>query len=319
MIGVFTLITEVLLPVNAYKCSVDLGHFTLWSSPSLVPLHTIVFSNFPLCSVNLAATSVVNPGTRTIATASILTISKIGEALTYSTSISTSRSQIVEIAETTIQVLSILYCCQSLTQYFEQQNAQSLSSSSSPQAYFKYRLLSLTPPAMSAVIAVGLISALEAAFLFVFLLWLLRQKRNKDRNGASNNADGNIVPMTTVVPDIILTPVLPSSPPSARVISVSTIESLASDLPRRLSQSSRNAYEEEIERLRQEVLAQKNHIRYMHEQMELTHISSPPPSYRSRRSNTSDYFGSSSPLPPLPPLPSPLMQPRPVLDRAYVI
>ncbi|KAK0244746.1 hypothetical protein EDD85DRAFT_211151 [Armillaria nabsnona] len=171
---------------------------------------------------------------------------------------------------------------------------------------------------MSAVIGVGLTS-LEAAFLFVFLLWLLLQQRKKDRNGASNDADGNIVPTMTVVPDIILTPVLPSSPPSARVISVSIIESLASDLPRRLSQSSRNAYEEEIERLRQEVSAQKNHIRCMHEQMELTHIGSPPPSYRSRRSDTSDYFGSSSSLPPLPPLPSLLMQPRPVMDRAYLI
>ncbi|KAK0438650.1 hypothetical protein EV421DRAFT_956919 [Armillaria borealis] len=161
---------------------------------------------------------------------------------------------------------------------------------------------------MSAVIAIGLILAFEAAFLIVFL-WALRQQRKKYRNGASNNADGNIVPTPTVVPDPILTPVLPSSPPYARAISISTIESLASDLPRRLSQSSRNAYEEEIERLRQEVLSQKNHIRYMHEQMELTHISSPPPSYRSsRRSDNSDYFSSSSSLPS-----------GPVLDRAYVI
>ncbi|KAK0244747.1 hypothetical protein EDD85DRAFT_211165 [Armillaria nabsnona] len=52
MIGVFTLITEALV--------VSL----------LVPLHTTVFSNIPLCSVNLAATSVVNPGTRTIDTIS---------------------------------------------------------------------------------------------------------------------------------------------------------------------------------------------------------------------------------------------------------
>ncbi len=175
---------------------------------------------------------------------------------------------------------------------------------------------------MSAVIAAVLISAFEAAFLFVFLLWVLLQQRKKDRNGASNNADDNIVPAPTVVPDPIppRASVLPSSPPPARTISIiSTIESLTSGLPRRLSQSSRNAYEEEIERLRQEVLAQKNHITYMREQMELKHIGSPPPSYRSRRSDTSDYFGSSSSLPPLPPLLSPLMQPPPVLDRAYVI
>ncbi|KAK0438661.1 hypothetical protein EV421DRAFT_1738412 [Armillaria borealis] len=197
---------------------------------------------------------------------------------------------------------------------------------------------------------VGLVLASEVVFLWAF-------HRRKNHRGADNNVNGNVVPAPIVVPDPILTPVLPSSPPLARTRSISTIESLPSIVPpptvvphpiptpvlpssppssramsistieslasgplRRLSQSSRNAYEEEIECLRQEVLAQKNHITYMHEQMELTHIGSPPPSYRSsRRSDNSGYSGSSSPLSPLPPLPSPLMQPPPVLDRAYVI
>ncbi|PBK95966.1 hypothetical protein ARMGADRAFT_1028209 [Armillaria gallica] len=203
--------------------------------------------------------------------------------------------------------------------------------------------------AIASVIAgsiVGLVLASEVVFLWAFYRW------KKNHRGADNNVNGDVVPTPIVVPDPVLTPVLPSSPPLAWTTSIdSTIESLPSivqpptvvphpiltpvlpssppsarvisTLPsnpqRTLSQSSRNTYEEEIERLRQEVLAQKNHITYMHEQMELTHIDSPPPSYRSRRSDTSDYFGPFSSLPPLPPLPSPLMQPRPVLDRAYDI
>ncbi|KAK0244754.1 hypothetical protein EDD85DRAFT_946061 [Armillaria nabsnona] len=182
---------------------------------------------------------------------------------------------------------------------------------------------------------VGLVLASEVVFLWAFHRW------KQIHRGANNNVNGDVVPTPiaaldpvltpvlpsspplarstsidptieplpsivpplTVVPHPIPTPVLPSSPPSARVIST-----LPSNLQRTLSQSSRSAYEEEIERLRQEVLAQKNHITYMHEQMELTHIGSPPPSYRSsRRSDNSGYSGSSSPLPPLPP----------VLDRVY--
>ncbi|KAK0244750.1 hypothetical protein EDD85DRAFT_809511 [Armillaria nabsnona] len=63
--------------------------------------------------------------------------------------------------------------------------------------------------------------------------------------------------------------------------------------PRRLSQSSRTVYEDEIERLRQV-------IRFIDEEM---NFSSAPPSYRSSRSrvDVSDPFGSSSsPPPPLP-------------------
>ncbi|PBK95961.1 hypothetical protein ARMGADRAFT_1077480 [Armillaria gallica] len=61
------------------------------------------------------------------------------------------------------------------------------------------------------------------------------------------------------------------------------------------SQSSRNAYEEEIERLQQQ-------IRYMEEEIDLMHSGSPPPSYRSSpRSDISDPFElSSSPPPPSP-------------------
>ncbi|PBK66968.1 hypothetical protein ARMSODRAFT_1020937 [Armillaria solidipes] len=72
-------------------------------------------------------------------------------------------------------------------------------------------------------------------------------------------------------------------------------------LSRRMTQSSRIAYEEEIARLRQEVLSQTNRVRYMDEQMEFLHIGSPPPSYRSRsslRSAISRISGSSPP--PLP-------------------
>ncbi|KAK0438668.1 hypothetical protein EV421DRAFT_1970957 [Armillaria borealis] len=184
-------------------------------------------------------------------------------------------------------------------------------------------------------VVIGVVLAIKAVFLVV--LWVL-QCRKKHRSVAGNNTDGYIVPMPTVVPDPIippllplsslftqtrsistldslpsivppptiaphpiLTPVLPSLPPSARAIST-----LPSNLPRTLSQSSRNAYEEEIERLRREVLAQTTHITYLHEQREHTHTGTPPPSYRSsgsRRSDISEYFASSLSLPPIPPPP----------------
>ncbi len=90
-----------------------------------------------------------------------------------------------------------------------------------------------------------------------------------------------------------------------------TTESLASDSPdspvdplsRRMSQSSRMAYEKEIERLRQEVFSQVDRIRYMDEQMELMHTRSPPPSYRSSRRSaisTQTPHSSLSLPPPLP-------------------
>ncbi|PBK95972.1 hypothetical protein ARMGADRAFT_1077488 [Armillaria gallica] len=186
---------------------------------------------------------------------------------------------------------------------------------------------------------VGIVLAIKAVFLVV--LWVL-QRRKKHRSVSGNNTDGYTVPMPTVVPDPIIppllplsslftqtrsistleslpsivppptiaphpiiTPVLPSPPPSARAIST-----LPSNLPRTvgrtLSQSSRNAYEEEIKRLRREVLTQTTQIRYLHEEREQIHTSTLPPSYRSsgsRRSDISEYFASSSSLPPMPPPP----------------
>ncbi|KAK0185480.1 hypothetical protein F5146DRAFT_181979 [Armillaria mellea] len=174
---------------------------------------------------------------------------------------------------------------------------------------------------MIPVIVVGIVLGSEVAFL-VFL-GIFGCLLARCRNGGNTTADENIVLAPIVTSPLPQTSSLSLSPPPARTISInSTIKSLATDfLPRRLPQSSRDAYyEEEIERLRQEVLAQKNHIMYMHEQMELTRIGSPPPSYRSRRSDNSDYFGSYSSLSPRPPMLSPLIQsPGPALDRAYVV
>ncbi|SJL17040.1 uncharacterized protein ARMOST_20581 [Armillaria ostoyae] len=184
-------------------------------------------------------------------------------------------------------------------------------------------------------LVVGVVLAIKAVFLIG--LWVL-QRRKKYRSAVGNNTDGYIVPMPTVVPDPIIPPVLPSSSPSTRTRSISTMESLPSVVPpqtvvphpiltsvlpsssasaraistlpsnppRTLSQSSQNVYEEEIERLRREVLAQTTHITYLHEQREHTHTGTPPPSYRSsgsRRSDISEYFASSLSLPPMPPPP----------------
>ncbi|KAK0492321.1 hypothetical protein EDD18DRAFT_1109069 [Armillaria luteobubalina] len=145
-----------------------------------------------------------------------------------------------------------------------------------------------------ATIAGSTIGSL-AAVLVLALLFILWRRRHNSRVGS--NADEEIGdPETGTVPNS--NPILPSSSDSVRTVSISTISSLTSDLPRRLSQSSRHAYEEEIERLRQEVLSLKNHIRYIHQQTELTPSSSPAPSYHSRRSDASDPFVSSSTLPP---------------------
>ncbi|KAK0230341.1 hypothetical protein IW262DRAFT_1291480 [Armillaria fumosa] len=92
-----------------------------------------------------------------------------------------------------------------------------------------------------------------------------------------------------------------------------TTESLVSESPdlsvnplsRRMSQSSRMAYEKEIERLRQEILSQAERIRYMDEQMELMQPRSPPPpSYRSSRRSAISTQTSRSSLSQPPPLPS---------------
>ncbi|KAK0492317.1 hypothetical protein EDD18DRAFT_1183930 [Armillaria luteobubalina] len=198
---------------------------------------------------------------------------------------------------------------------------------------------------MAAVIAGGIVGVV--LLWGVLILLVLYQSKQKHRR-ADNNVNGDAVPTPTAVPDPVVTSRLLSSPPPTRTIPIdSTIKSLSSIVPistvkpppiqtpvlaspppsaqtvstvqsnlqRTLTQSSRSAYEEEIERLRQEVLAQKSHITFMHEQMEFTNIGSPPPSYRSsRRSDRSGYSDTSSTLPPLPPrrLPSPYL----VLDGA---
>ncbi|KAK0222316.1 hypothetical protein IW262DRAFT_1460630 [Armillaria fumosa] len=136
--------------------------------------------------------------------------------------------------------------------------------------------------ASPGTIAGGIIGSLAAVLVLalLFILW----RRRKQSSGVGSNADEDIDdPVTSTVQNS--NPILRSSSASEWTVSISTISSHTSDLPRRLSQSSRHAYEEEIERLRRELLSQKNHIRYIHEQIELTHNSFPPPSYRSRRSD----------------------------------
>ncbi|KAK0438651.1 hypothetical protein EV421DRAFT_1906575 [Armillaria borealis] len=159
-----------------------------------------------------------------------------------------------------------------------------LSPSSSTQTFSSDSRHKATAVVIScSVIGSSLASIIVLALIFV--LW-----RRKYRNGASNNTSGDNVPGMASVPNSI--PILISSTHSGPIEST-TSESSA--LTRRLSQSSRTAYEEEIEQLRQQ-------IRYMEEEMELTYSGSARPSYRSsRRSVASDPFGtSSSPPPPLP-------------------
>ncbi|PBK66967.1 hypothetical protein ARMSODRAFT_333417 [Armillaria solidipes] len=96
---------------------------------------------------------------------------------------------------------------------------------------------------------------------------------------------------------------------TAQTVATESLASESPDLPvdplsRRMSQSSRMAYEKEIERLRQEVFSQEDRIRYMDEQMELMHTRSPPPSYRSSRRSAMSTQTSRSSLSLPPPLPS---------------
>ncbi|KAK0492319.1 hypothetical protein EDD18DRAFT_1334351 [Armillaria luteobubalina] len=145
-----------------------------------------------------------------------------------------------------------------------------------------------TAPAVIAGTVIGSLLASVLVFVLLFILW-----RRKSHNKISNDTSGDNDPAMTYIPNTILTPISPSSTRSGSIISI-TSESGA--ISRRLSQSSRTAYEEEIEQLR-------HRIRYMEEEIELTYSGSVPPSYRSsRRSDVSDtQFGrSSSPPPPLP-------------------
>ncbi|KAK0438656.1 hypothetical protein EV421DRAFT_2037765 [Armillaria borealis] len=142
-----------------------------------------------------------------------------------------------------------------------------------------------TTPAVIAGSVVGSIAS-AAVLILLFVLW----RRRKSRNRASNNTSDDRDPGMTSVPGPILTPILISTTRAESIVSE------LSDIPRRLSQSSRTAYEEEIDRLRQQIM-------YMEEEMELTYSGSAPPSYHSsRRSDASDLFGPASPPPP--PLPS---------------
>ncbi|KAK0492320.1 hypothetical protein EDD18DRAFT_1334352 [Armillaria luteobubalina] len=309
---------EVLLPAAAYKLS-DAGHFK-FSSPSLLLSFTVEPSRIAPCAQEISQQRV----------SLILGVGLLAQH--------PRSTQIAGFAAT------------SIISSDSKAPTTSLEVSIHPLLTTRPRLtLSHRAVMMLAVIVAGIVLGFEVAFL-VFL-FVLRQQRVECRDGANNNVDDSTIPAPTVAHDPILpgTYVLPSSPAPAQTTPIdSTIESLppiiqlptvephpistpvlssstpsapfistlSSNPQRTLSQSSRSAYEAEIERLRQEVTVQKNHITHMREQMEFTHIGgTPPPSYRSRRSNNSDHFGSSS-LPPLPPLNSPLMQPPTKLDGA---
>ncbi|KAK0477390.1 hypothetical protein IW261DRAFT_1487405 [Armillaria novae-zelandiae] len=110
--------------------------------------------------------------------------------------------------------------------------------------------------ATPAVIAASVLGAVVAVII-VIILFVLRHRRRHSRNHVDN-------------------------------------DSVTDNDPRRLSQSSRTAYEDEIERLRQLIM-------FIDEEM---NFSSAPPSYHTSRSgiDVSDAFGrSSSLLPPVPP------------------
>ncbi|KAK0477388.1 hypothetical protein IW261DRAFT_1594565 [Armillaria novae-zelandiae] len=162
----------------------------------------------------------------------------------------------------------------------------SLQTFSNPTAY-SHDGCHKTPPAVIAGAVIGSLLGSVAVVVLLFVLW-----RRKYRKRVSNDTGGDNDPGMTSIPNPTLTPISISS------THFGPIESIASEsdaISRRLSQSSRTAYEEEIQQLRQR-------IRYMEEEVELTYSSSAPPSYRSsRRSEASDPFGpSSSPPPPLP-------------------
>ncbi|KAK0222314.1 hypothetical protein IW262DRAFT_1493954 [Armillaria fumosa] len=144
-----------------------------------------------------------------------------------------------------------------------------------------------TPPAVIAGTVIGSLLASAIVLVLLFVLW----RRNFQSRASNDTSSDNDHGMTSI-PNPTLTPILISSTHSGPIESI-TSESAA--ISRRLSQSSRFAYEDEIEQLQQR-------IRYMEEEMELTYNGSAPPSYRSsHRSEASDPFGpSSSPPPQLP-------------------
>ncbi|KAK0460209.1 uncharacterized protein EV420DRAFT_1763124 [Desarmillaria tabescens] len=137
-----------------------------------------------------------------------------------------------------------------------------------------------TSPAVIAGSVIGSLASV-AVLVLVFVLWRRRERRNR----ANSNASDDIGLGTTSAPNPIITPALTSSTQAG------SRQSFTSESSRRLSWSSRLAYEDEIERLQEENLSQRNQIRYLDEQLEFTYRASPPPpSYRSRRSEISDRF-----------------------------
>ncbi|KAK0185473.1 hypothetical protein F5146DRAFT_1227865 [Armillaria mellea] len=216
----------------------------------------------------------------------------LSRSLLYSTVVKDSASPVEStdsggavVTVTRLSISSFLTGLSSTRTLTIDEPSPSLQTSSSPATNQSSR--KKTSPATIAGIIIGSLAAVIVLALLFILWWRWKRKR---RSMAGNNADEEID-----VPE----PVLRPSSASVRTVSISTTNSLTSDLPGRLSQPSRNVYEEEIERLRQEALSCENQIRYMHEQMELKHGSTPPPSYRSsRRSDASDTFVSSSTLPP---------------------
>ncbi|KAK0460242.1 uncharacterized protein EV420DRAFT_1535774 [Desarmillaria tabescens] len=124
----------------------------------------------------------------------------------------------------------------------------------------------------------------SVVFCVIIPLFLIIWKTRRSRRVSTNNSEDVIDPTTIPNPNPLLTePIVTqmsrSPSPSVNATSISTVESLApdpgesNDLLRRPPQSSRNAYEELISWLQQQ-------IRHMDEEG-IMRSTSPPPSYRS--------------------------------------
>ncbi|KAK0477392.1 hypothetical protein IW261DRAFT_1487421 [Armillaria novae-zelandiae] len=149
-----------------------------------------------------------------------------------------------------------------------------------------------SPRTTPEAIALSVIGTLASVIVFqiVFIL-VLAQKRSKYHDRARESVRSDIEPATIPESNSNLTSMSESFVSAEPLICGPTP---LSPITERLSESSHHAYEEEIERLREEVLVQKTLNRIIHEQLELVHCVSPPPSYRSRRSNNSYYIRSST-------------------------
>ncbi|KAK0477389.1 hypothetical protein IW261DRAFT_1421092 [Armillaria novae-zelandiae] len=197
---------------------------------------------------------------------------------TQNSKLDTSTSQSGQLEATTTLSSSSLQASSSKATFYHTKGVSSSSSTNSSH------------PITRAVIAGSVIGSL--AFILVVVLLFAFLRRVEYRKRASNHSSSDDCLGIAPIPH--LTSTKSTSSTGTGFSEPITSESLA--IPRRLSQSSRNVYEEEIERLRQR-------IRCMEEEIDLMHGGSPPPSYRSpRRSDISNPFGPSSSL--LPPLPS---------------